>query len=227
MTQKPKDTSPLDYMRGLNIGLIPDGNRRWAQTHSVSTKEAYLIAAKKVAETIQYCAANGVAHLAVYSASRQNVTHRSSDVFHEIVDAFLVCYDEIVASRVNFRVLGDLTGLADEVIDKLRLVEALSPDPGGMICTVVFNYSVQWDILRATEADNAPTGNGCCYSERIVPPLDLLIRTAGVKRLSEFLPLQTAYAELVFLDVLWPDFSLDHFNTALTDFGTRTRTFGK
>jgi undecaprenyl diphosphate synthase len=214
---------------GLRVGLIADGNRRWAEKHGRSISQGYSAGADKAVDFIRHCAVTEVSHLAIYAASRENIEKRGrenlSEIFTSINSAFRKILGDINSFPVAFNVLGNTEGFGEIITKPLEALNSARTLKPKMSCTIIFNYSIDWDLRVSLESN--PKHAAISRSAFIVPPLDLVIRTSGERRLSGFLPIQSSYAELVFVDTLWPDFSLEQVQEISSEYQRRKRRFGE
>lgn len=217
-------------MGAKHIGFIMDGNGRWAVAHNMTRAEGYaygLIALRKV---LKRCAERGVEAVSVYAFSTENWARPRGeiDAISDVVRKFNLTYDG------NYRItyMGDIATLDDKLSSSIEHIEESTKDNKGLLLNIAFNYGGRADILHACEV---------CYnhgefvedmfekhlSSSHLPRLDLVVRTGGEKRLSNFMLYESAYAELAFLDKLWPDMDESDVDALLDDFDGRVRKFGK
>ncbi len=176
----------------------------------------------------------GLEALTLYAFSTEN--WRRSDEEVSVLMGLLKRYiqadlEEFVANNVRLRIIGDYRILADDIVELLDNALERTADNGGTTLVVALNYGSQDEIARAAAkaAAKGPITPASIEAELDtagLPPLDLLIRTSGEVRLSNFLLWQAAYAEMVFTEVLWPDFTPDHLRAALEEFAKRERRYG-
>lgn len=201
------------------IGIIPDGSRRWAKNNSCSPDVAYRLAASKVGTAIEACADLGIKILYVYGASHQNVLNRDPNTLAAIAAGFLewaTHRSQSVIDRVQFELVGDIGSMPPNSFTGTDHVFRANPS-AEMKCCFVFNYSVEWDFSEGYE-----TAKSFGW-----PAIDLLLRTGGDKRISEFMPTKCSYSELFFLDRKWPDFEKNDLIAVVDEYKTRPRTFGR
>lgn len=214
-------------LEDLSIGLIPDGNRRWAAINGVSIKHGYLMAAKNVAEVISHLSRCGLKNLVIYGASHENVKKRDEQTLHFLVDAFLTFMSspdfQDARDNVDIELFGNIEALERDDLLKLKSVETVGARSDHMRCVFVFNYSISWDIAVNKDGANSTTS---LNSDRL-PSLDLVIRTANARRLSDFIPHKCSYSELYFLEELWPDIKTDAIDEVIKDFFSLDITRGR
>src|SRR5262245_16929457 len=220
-----------------HVGIIPDGNRRYARRHGLSKVEGYRLAACKALEAANWCLDAGIGHLSAFGVSQENIAHRTREEVRVLHEAVLYFCDEVrEIPRVRLHVFGDAAALPDFVSGRMRLVElqeTKDSSAAGLVVHVGVNYSGLAEmgaVLRA--ASQYGTEVVSRAAERFilsagVPAIDLILRTGGEQRLSGFLPFQAAYAELWFTTALWPELTRDDFLVALDWYGRQARRFGE
>ncbi len=224
-----------------HIAIIMDGNGRWARKRMLPRTVGHVKGAATVRKVVQACVRAGVTHLTLFAFSTEN-WRRPSDEVSKLMDLFIQYLQkeltDLQSSGIRLRVIGDRSQLGSELRQWIERVEDKTRDNDRFHLTVAVNYGGQWDILQATRAwqtahpdrtlehlqapDLAPY-----LSTAGLPDPDLLIRTGGEARVSNFLLWQMAYTEMYFTDVLWPDFSEAALQRALMWFGSRVRRFGR
>jgi undecaprenyl diphosphate synthase len=217
---------PADY-----VAIITDGNGRWAQQRGLPVIEGHQAGADVVKERLRDAAEFGVKELTVYSFSTENWTRPKEEVdglmamFAERIDRET---PELNEEGVRMRFIGRREGISDELTGRMDWAEAETDDNDRITLFVAFNYGGRSEILDAAAAYS---GGGeeefhrHLYAPEMHDP-DLLIRTSGEQRLSNYLLWQCAYSEFVFRDELWPDFSREAFEAALSTYEERQRRFG-
>ena len=225
-----------------HVAIIMDGNGRWAAKRGLPRAAGHRAGAEAVRTTLKAAVKAGVQVLTLYAFSSEN-WRRSEDEISDLKG--LMAYylerelDEIAREGVQLRLIGDHTAFGPKLVERLDEAIERTVDNDRLILVVALNYGARSEIAEAARrlAGQAAAGEievGDIDEARIdgelmtsgLPPLDLLIRTSGEQRLSNFLLWQAAYAELVFTDVLWPDFDEAAFNSALQEFAGRQRRFG-
>ncbi len=222
-----------------HIGLILDGNRRWAKAHGFPAIEGHRQGYKNLKTIVEAAAKLNVKFISAYVFSSENWT-RSSDEVSGIMKLLLwVLKNEIKSfHKQNVRILfaGCTDNLRPEIIKSLSLAEELTKNNTKITVVVCINYGGRQEITDAVKkiidsgldsskiTDDIVQEN--LYQPNIPPP-DLVIRTSGEQRLSNFLTWQSAYSELVFTDKLWPDFTAADLKNCIGEFYKRTRRFGK
>jgi undecaprenyl diphosphate synthase len=213
------------------VAIITDGNGRWAQARGLPVIEGHRAGADVVKARLRDAAELGIEELTVYSFSTENWS-RSPDEVGGLMAMFAERIDretpELHEEGVRMRFIGRRERVSDELVQRMGWAESLTAANERITLFVAFNYGGRAEILDAAarfdggdEADFARL----LYAPEMHDP-DLVIRTSGERRLSNYLLWQSAYSELVFRDELWPDFSREAFEAALAEYGARERRFG-
>jgi undecaprenyl diphosphate synthase len=226
-----------------HIAVIMDGNGRWAQQQGLPRIEGHRRAAGAVREVVTQCARLGVRCLTLYSFSLENWKRPRDEVV-----GLMALYAEYLASErptimdndVRVVQVGRRAGLPDRVVRELDLTEKLSRDNKGLTLCLALNYGSRAEIVDAVRRVARQVADGTLTPDQITeqtigqglytagaPDPDLLIRTAGERRISNFLLWQISYCEFHVTDVLWPQFNRRHFLDALRDYASRERRFGQ
>ncbi|MCB0877805.1 MAG: di-trans,poly-cis-decaprenylcistransferase [Thermoleophilia bacterium] len=239
MTPEPassKDAASLPT--GIRVAIIMDGNGRWAERRGVSVTDGHRAGADALHRTTEAALDLGVSELTVYGFSTENFA-RDPDEVAGIMQLFVEQVEREAPimrerrSRMCFMGRRDLLG--DEINERMRWAEELTdvPDPAMTLC-IAFGYGGRAEIVDAARAAVSEHGIDALTEDELRRHLyrpelgdpDLLVRTAGEQRTSNFLIWQCAYAELVFTDTLWPDFGESDLRAALAEYATRERRFG-
>ena len=225
-----------------HIAIIMDGNGRWAKKRMLPRKAGHKAGATALENLSDYANALGVKHMTVYAFSTEN-WKRSEEEVEAIMDllrAYLQTYID-KAGRDNMRidVIGDRQRLAPDIQEKIRRLETITKDQTGLFLHIALNYGGRDEILRAVKKIAQQVKNGDLAPIEIeeetisnvldtahVPDPDLLIRTSGEERISNFMLWQLAYSEFYFTDKLWPDFKNEDLDEAILQFQMRDRRFG-
>jgi undecaprenyl diphosphate synthase len=222
-----------------HVAIIMDGNRRWARARSLTEFEGHAAGVEAIRGILQHAVRRGIPMLTLYAFSRENWARSDDEVaglFELLGQAIRDETDELTAQGVRVRLLGRLEELPDET--RRSITDALDRTAGGtrLALNIAWNYAGRTEIVdafrRLAAAGITPAEideqaiSGALYTGGLPDP-DLVIRTGGEQRISNFLIWQSAYAELVFSDRLWPDFGPDAFDEALLEFARRTRRFGR
>ena len=211
-----------------------DGNGRWAKARFLPRVIGHQRGVEAVRELVRGCPALGLEALTLYAFSSENwrrPAEEVSDLMGLLKRFLLDDLEEIARNNVRLKIIGDYKALSADVVELLEGALARTAGNTGMILAIALNYGAQAEIARAAAAAAA---KGPITPETIeaeldtagLPSLDLLIRTSGEVRLSNFLLWQAAYAEMWFTPVLWPDFKLTHLQAAMDAFSQRERRFG-
>ena len=224
-----------------HIGVIMDGNGRWAKKRALNRLSGHKAGISAVRETIRAASDVGVDYLTIYSFSTENWKRTNEEVsglFNLFAKTMLAEVDGLDEEKVRVKTIGDLSPLPKETQDAFVKAEAQTGSNTGLCLVVAINYGGRDDILRACKKiaidvesseiekiDDAKFAN-FLYTGAIPDP-DLIIRTSGERRLSNFFLWQAAYSEFVSTDVLWPDFDRYEFLRCLIEFMSRDRRFGK
>ena len=216
-----------------HVAIIMDGNGRWARRHHVPRAMGHQKGVEAVRRLVRGLRGTGLECLTLYAFSSEN-WRRPEEEIHDLMGLMrrFIKSDlpEFVANDVKLKILGDWKGLDPDIVEMLE--DALAQTAGGRsTLAVALNYGSQQEIARAaaraaSEGDVTVDTIATHLDTADLPPLDLLIRTSGEVRLSNFLLWQAAYAEMWFTEVLWPDFTLEHLQQALDDFAARERRYG-
>ena len=226
-----------------HIAIIMDGNGRWAKQHSLARMFGHKQGVQVVHNITEAAAELGIAYLTLYAFSTENWNRPAEEVtalMSILVDTVAAERDTLMNNNVRLSTIGDTERLPDNARRKLQeLIDETSVNTG-LTLVLALSYSSRWEITRMakTLADKAVRGEIKVenISEQMVsdnlstagiPDPDLLIRTSGELRISNFLMWQLSYSELWFTDKLWPDFTADDFYSAIIDYQHRERRFGK
>jgi undecaprenyl diphosphate synthase len=229
--------APEDLPR--HVAIIMDGNRRWARARGISDFEGHAAGVEAVRGLLQHAVRRGVPMLTLYAFSRENWARSDDEVaglFDLLGRAIASETDELAAQGVRVRLLGRLDELPDE--NRATIEDALGRTAGGarLELNVAWNYAGRTELVDAFRRIAASGASPDEVDERTIsdalytgglPDPDLVIRTGGEQRISNFLIWQSAYAELVFTECLWPDFGAAAFDEALLEFARRSRRFGR
>jgi undecaprenyl diphosphate synthase len=225
-----------------HVAIIMDGNGRWAASRHLPKIAGHREGARAVRRTIEAAISQGVGWLTLYAFSSENWRRPMGEVLD--LTGLLRQYvrseiAELKANGVRLRIIGDLARFDADIRQDLADAERNTADNTRLNLVVALSYGARAEIVAAAQALAGAARDGSLDPARIdeamvsgslatagVPDPDMIVRTSGEQRLSNFLLWQAAYAELVFLDVLWPDFGPDHFAAALAEYARRERRFG-
>ena len=216
-----------------HVAIIMDGNGRWAKARHLPRVVGHQRGVEAVRKLVRSLESTGIECLTLYAFSSENWKRPEDEVddLMNLMRKFIKSdLPEFIANDVKLRIIGDWQGLARDIVEMLE--DALARTAKGTrTLAVALNYGSRQEIARAARlaAEQGEVTEEAIAANLFtadLPPLDLLIRTSGEVRLSNFLLWQCAYAEMLFLDVLWPDFTPEHLSQALADFSGRERRFG-
>ena len=225
-----------------HVAVIMDGNGRWAQARGLPRTEGHRKGMEAVRRIIRHASRRGIGQLTLYSFSSENWRRPAEEVgFLMGLLKFFIRRDlaELHAENVRVKVIGEREGLAPDIAALLDEAETLTRANTGLTLAIAFNYGGRQEIVGAVRAlaervakgelrpdDIDAAAIGAELQTATMPEPDLVIRTSGEQRLSNFLLWQAAYSELVFSPVLWPDFDESAFDAAILEFNARERRFG-
>ena len=219
--------------KARHVAIIMDGNGRWAKKRSLPRAIGHQRGVEAVRKLVRAIEPMGIDCLTLYAFSSENWKRPEDEVSHlmGLLRKFILSdLPEFIENNVRLKIIGDYKALAPDIVDMIE--DALEKTAGGdRTIAVALNYGSQQEIVRAAtlaaeEGEISESALERHLYTSDLPPLDLLIRTSGEVRLSNFLLWQAAYAEMVFTDVLWPDFTPEHLEKALDDFAIRDRRYG-
>jgi len=222
-----------------HVAIIMDGNRRWARERGLPELEGHAAGVEAIRNVLRHAVRRGVPYLTLYAFSRENWARSDEEVsglFGLLESAIGRETDELREQGVRVRVLGRLAELPADTRSSIEEALAETADGARLTLNIAFNYAGRTELVdafrRLASSGTAPDDideaaiSGALYTAGQPDP-DLVIRTGGEQRLSNFLIWQSAYAELYTCDVLWPDFGPETFDAALLEFARRTRRFGR
>lgn len=225
-----------------HIAIIMDGNGRWAKMHSLPRVQGHWEGVKTVDRVVTLCRELNIEALTLYSFSDENWNRPPAEIntLMKILDHYLKKeLARMKRENIRFNAIGHIEELPNEVQKLIRYSEKETRENDGMTLTLALSYGGRQEILDAVKAIAAKVRSGelslenidlrafeSCLSTHPLPDPDLLIRTSGEKRISNFLLYQMAYTELHYTNVLWPDFSEEDLLKAVIDFQGRERRFG-
>src|SRR6516165_1774811 len=237
-----REANVTSIARPTHVAIIMDGNGRWAALRRLPKIAGHREGARAVRRSIRAAIESGVTWLTLYAFSSENWRRPAGEVLdltgllREYLKSELA---ELKKNGVRLRVIGDRARFDADIQEDLATAEAETTDNARLNLTVALSYGARAEIAAAAKKLAQAVHDGRLEAARIdedmfagalatagMPDPDLIIRTSGEQRLSNFLLWQGAYAELIFLDVLWPDFGAEHFAAALAEFAGRERRFG-
>ncbi len=226
-----------------HIAIIMDGNRRWAKQNNIETSLGHKKGAEVLEEVAKYCNKIGLKYLTVYAFSTENWKRTKEEVgaimklLEIYLDRFLKTAD---LENIKLRILGDKEGVPENIRKKMLQMEERTKDNTGLKFNIAFNYGGRAEIVRATKIISKLVLDGKIEIDEIDEDMisdnlytygeedpDLVIRTSGECRTSNFLPWQTTYSEFLFLNKYWPEFTTDDIDKAIEEYNNRHIRKGK
>ena len=226
-----------------HVAIIMDGNGRWAQLQGKGRVAGHKAGVESVRAAVSTARRLNIKALTLFAFSSENWKRPEKEV-SVLMDLFMFVLTKEVKrlhkNNIRFQVIGDLSRFSEKLQKNITKSEQLTAKNDGLILSVAANYGGRWDIAQAAKEMASEVSQGNMMLDDIneetlnkhtclanLPDLDLLIRTGGDCRISNFLLWQAAYAELYFTDILWPDFNEEQFNEAINCFDQRERRYGK
>lgn len=225
-----------------HIAIIMDGNGRWAKQQGKMRIFGHKNGVRAVRRAVTYARKLGIQSLTLYAFSSENWNRPEQEV-NALMTLFMNALDlevkKLHKNNIRLKILGDTSRFTEQLRSRIAQAEKLTENNHALTLNIAANYGGRWDIIQATQQLahqvqqrklQVQDINESVFQQYLVtqdqPPVDLLIRTSGEQRISNFLLWQIAYAELYFSDVLWPDFSERDFNLAIASYQQRHRRFG-
>lgn len=225
-----------------HIAIIMDGNSRWARKHGEPVREGHRRGSQALKDLLENCRETGLRYLTVYAFSSENWS-RPQDEISDLMELLRFYLRHEVQTLhdngVRIRFIGDRSMLGGDIRDELQRTEQLTAANSALTLVIALSYGSRQELRRAMQTIAREAAAGLLMPDEIdeatvlahldtaaIPDPDLLIRTGGEQRLSNFLLWQSAYSELYFTDVLWPDFTIEHLREAIAEYGLRERRFG-
>ena len=224
-----------------HIAIIMDGNGRWAKSRNENRIQGHINAKKSVRESIEFCVEKKIKYLTLFAFSTENWKRPKLEV-----QALMNLLNNVISDELNtlknqnikLKVIGDLSPLPKKTKESLELAINETSKNKGLCLILAINYSGKWDIFNATKKilETKQKLDLANFNEKVfeknlstynIPDPELIIRTSGEERISNFYLWQAAYSELYFTDILWPDFNKNELNNAIFEFKNRNRRFGK
>ena len=224
-----------------HIAIIMDGNGRWAKIRNENRIQGHIKAKKSVRESIEFCVEKKIKYLTLFAFSTENWKRPKLEV-----QALMNLLNNVISDELNnlknqnikLKVIGDLSPLPKKTKESLELAINKTSKNKGLCLILAINYSGKWDIFNATKKilETKQKLDLANFNEKVfeknlstynIPDPELIIRTSGEERISNFYLWQAAYSELYFTDILWPDFNKNELNNAIFEFKNRNRRFGK
>lgn len=225
-----------------HVGIIMDGNGRWAKKRLMPRVVGHREGVKTVKRITEFAAKIGIKYLSLFAFSTENWLRPQDEVstLMDLLDEYVDSEIELIISKnIKFVVSGDLSKIRGNTVKKLNNLVEISKHNSGMVLNLALNYGGRYELIRAVKLIADDYKNGSLSVDEIekkfpsylynpeIPDIDLLIRTSGEIRISNFMLWRIAYSELYFTKVLWPDFNEDNFMDAIADYNKRIRRFGK
>lgn len=225
-----------------HVAIIMDGNGRWAKRYGLSRSMGHKKGAQNLLKIVLYANKLKIKYLTVFAFSTENWNRPKEEVDYLMklpIEFFNEFEQRFRNENIKIKVIGSRNDLPQELVDKIEYVEEITKDKTGLTFIIAFNYGSQLEIVEATKNIYQDIINKKLQIEGLtpqifeqylftkdIPSVDLLIRTSGELRISNFLLWQIAYSELYFTKTLWPDFSTRHFDKAIKEYSKRNRRFG-
>jgi undecaprenyl diphosphate synthase len=226
-----------------HVSVIMDGNGRWAKKQGAARVFGHKNAIKAVRETVEGCAELGISHLSLYAFSTENWGRPKKEVdalMQLLVSTIKGEMKTLMKNDVRLSSIGDIENLPSKCYNELKIAKEQTAQNKGLNLILALNYSGKWDIIQACRKalvackEEGLSEEELTYSKlenflstTNIPDPELLIRTSGEFRVSNFMLWQLAYTEIFITEVLWPDFRKEHLINALSNYQTRERRFGK
>ena len=226
-----------------HIAIILDGNGRWAKAKGMPRNYGHAQGSKNVEKICEEAWRMGIKYLTVYAFSTENWSRPENEVaaLMKLLRNYMkTCLKTAAKNDMNSRVIGDIEPLDDDIKSRIRELEAATTDNGGLNFTIALNYGSRDELTRAAQKMAKDCAEGKIKAEEIdesvfetyldthgIPDPDMMIRTSGEQRLSNYLLWQLAYSEFYFTDVPWPDFTKEELVKAIEEYNHRHRRFGK
>lgn len=221
-----------------HVSVIMDGNGRWAKQRSLPRFRGHYEGVESVRSVVEECCVLGIPYLSLFAFSEENWARPEDEVLRlmELMGTAMLAEEKnFMKNGVRFVVVGNRERLSEGLASSIDSMMAKTAGNDKLTLVVFLSYSGKWDIIQAARklASEHPDGNfgedefASCLATAGIPDPDLLIRTSGEMRISNFLLWQLAYTEIVVVDTLWPDFRKDSFRAALEEFSRRDRRYGK
>lgn len=219
-----------------HVAIIMDGNGRWAKRNQLPRIAGHHVGVKTVRRIVEHAAQRNIKYLSLFAFGKDNWQRPGGEV-KALMSLFMSSLkkyvQELHQNQIRLQIRGDLSTLSPRLRDEIAQAELLTRDNNKMSMIVVMNYSGRWDIVQAAQRLQQAGGviDETTFAEQLlfhdIPDPELMIRTSGEERISNFMLWQLAYTELYFTDMFWPDFTELEFDKALAVYAQRDRRFGK
>ena len=226
----------------VHIGIIMDGNGRWAKRRGLPRRAGHAQGAQTFRSITKYCEKRGIRYLTVYAFSTENWSRPQAEVdaiMNLLRDYLKESLSDFTKENIRTRFIGDRTPLAADIRELMAEAEELTREKTGMVLNIAVNYGGRQEIVQAARSLASDVAQGRLSPDEVTeetlsarmytgnqPDPDLILRPSGETRTSNFLLWQSAYAEYLFMDVLWPDFKPADLDRALEEYAHRNRRFG-
>ena len=227
-----------------HLGIIMDGNRRWAKSRNIELEESYFKGGEKLQEVILFCIQKNINILTVYALTLDNLKKRSAseiNAIFSIISGFLEDKLEwFINKKIKVNAIGDLSFVPIEIKEKIEDFCNKTAKDGILTLNVLFAYDYLNDVEHGIKSIISDLKNGKLKEQEVndltilsymrskdIPPIDLIIRTGNAERISGFVPFQSAYAEIIYLSCMWPDLTIGVLTEIFDNFSLKTRNFGK
>lgn len=240
--KQQKEISLSDIVLPAHVGIIMDGNGRWAKKRGLPRSAGHTAGAQTFRKIARYCSDIGIRYLTVYAFSTENWKRPQEEIdalMRLFKDYLIEAIRDFKDDSIVLRFIGDRSAFSPELLALMEENEAESKDRDGMVLNIAMNYGGRAELITAMQEMARRAADGKLrpedISEELVsdylytrgePDPDLIIRPSGENRTSNFLLWQSAYAEYVIMDVLWPDFTEHDMDKALIEYAKRNRRFG-
>ena len=231
-------------MNPLNhVAIIMDGNGRWAKAKGMPRTFGHEQGVKTVRATVEHCVSLGIEYLTLYTFSTENWNRPKFEIdllMKLLIRSLKKELKTFETNNIRLNAIGDLSALPKKAVQELQEVIEKTRNNSGMTLSLALSYGSREELIQAVKAISVKVKNNIISAESIdesiinkhlytqnLPDVDLLIRTSGEQRISNFLLWQIAYAELYFTDIYWPDFKKENLVEAIVDYQNRERRFGK
>jgi len=243
MSSTKEKTGSANKSPPQHIAIIMDGNGRWAKAKHLPRSSGHQKGVQTVRKIVKHCAKLGVNSLTLFAFSSENMKRSSEEVgllFKLFLSVLKTETKRLKENNIKLKIIGDLSVFTPEIITLAQEAESDLRDNTGLNLVIAANYGGQWDITESAKKIAVDVANGSVDPNNIntalfnkytslssLPKVDLLIRTSGEVRISNFLLWDIAYSELYFCNTLWPDFNEKALDKAIEDFHSRDRRFGE
>jgi undecaprenyl diphosphate synthase len=233
----------MNSMIPYHVAIIMDGNGRWAKEKGLSRTKGHKLGSRRVKEVTREVKKKGIKVLTLFAFSTENWNRPKSEIKYlfSYLENFLTNYkEELIKDGIKLKIIGRRDRLGKKIINKIDEVEKATFDNADFFLNIAIDYGGRWDIVNAAKAIIKAVNNGSLREEKIGEKTfnnylslsefndpDILVRTSGEKRISNFLIWQAAYTEFYFPEVLWPDFTKEWVNNIIEEYSGRVRKFGQ